>query len=303
MKIKTIILILQCIWSYFLPAQTLEKLDYSCAFRSSELLFEGERVSGISGIEYSGEGNLYYAVSDLSPAHYYIFDIQTSNCKIEVKEKVVLIAHPEDTTRPESIRFHLKTKEIYLVTEEDQASRLLVFSPEAKMLFQQINPRDNSGFEGLTFSPNGERLFIGIEGFPKVGCKKQQYTQLIAYNPSSGVERRIQYPVTKIKHDKHRVNGVTEILAFDNSTLLFLERAYLGKRRGVTTGIFKATIPPEESKFITNKQQLFSSKSLPFQIDNAEGMTWNADKKYLIVVTDNNGRTRQETQIIVLKVE
>ena len=38
------------------------------------------------------------------------------------------------------------------------------------------------------------------------------------------------------------------------------------------------------------------------KIDNVEGMTLSHDRKHLILVTDNNFRSSQETQIIVLAI-
>jgi len=38
------------------------------------------------------------------------------------------------------------------------------------------------------------------------------------------------------------------------------------------------------------------------RVDNVEGMTLSHDRKHLILVTDNNFRSSQETQIIVLAI-
>ena len=71
--------------------------------------------------------------------------------------------------------------------------------------------------------------------------------------------------------------------------------------------VYKAKIPNvEECSYLFEKTKLLTSfNDLPndFKLDNVEGVCLSASGKELIFVSDNNKSSRQQTQLICMKIK
>jgi hypothetical protein len=154
---------------------------------------DGTLVGGMSGIDYDPATDLWYLISDdksdKSPARFYTakltFD-QARFASVEIAHAVTLLQaegqpYPDaktggDVPDPEAIR----RGNLWWVTEGD---RKLGLSPFLRVAVsdgkqvgaiplpdiftmnqdQEIGPRHNLGFEGLSFAPDGKSVWLAME--------------------------------------------------------------------------------------------------------------------------------------------
>lgn len=195
--------------------------------------------------------------------------------------------------------------------------------------------RQNLAFESLTVTPNNRVLYSGLEGAlfqdgPAADVGQESLARLLAYDLRT-LDLLAEYvyvvePVAEAPDPPgaFRVNGLVELLAFDNTgTMLAMERSFsVGK--GNTVILYEVTT--QEATDVSGIDDLFDEGSgtpagfdpvgkrtlLDFGdvvgvVDNLEGMTFGpplADGRHtLLVVSDNNFNPTQGTQYIALAVE
>ncbi len=126
------------------------------------------------------------------------------------------------------------------------ATSCVVFAVPDKFVPEPTGPathgaRGNAGFEGLTLSPDGERLFTAtetalIQDGATATFDAGAQTRIIEYVPRRGTfepAREFVYglePVQKppfIASPRFFINGLVELLAINRTTLLALERGYV----------------------------------------------------------------------------
>ncbi len=108
---------------------------------------------------------------------------------------------------------------------------------------QTRGARGNAGFESVTLSPDGERLFAGVEtalvqdGDPSTVTTAAD-TRLLEYVPRHGTfepAREFVYRLEPVFQPSYEpgafmINGLADLLAVDRTTLLALERAYVEEK-------------------------------------------------------------------------
>ncbi len=204
--------------------------------------FRNEPIEELSGIEYTGKGNLFYVIpQSRSKAHIFLCTINTSNEEIQVEfDSVIYLNH--GPLEAESIRVNPLTNQLYISEEADYGvSYVYTISDSQKLekIYEsKLEQRCNSGFEGLCFNKKGDVMYMSLER-PLKGF----LTQIIAYNLLDSTKTVYSYKLDEVPNDKRNDNGITELLVINDSTLLVVERAFLGKSFGNSIRVYKASIP------------------------------------------------------------
>ncbi len=193
----------------------------------------------------------------------------------------------------------------------------------------RTGPRPNLSIEGLTFTRKGNVLWFSMEAplfqdGPVASRDTGADVRLTAVDPISGrLLHQYAYrlePIGPAPRDRLADNGISEILAIDDSHFLVIERSgvqqddkefrfrprlYCASTRGATpVGRFgsmrDAPIRPMPKRLVFD----FTTVAAPI-IDNVEGMTWGPmlsnGHRSLLFVTDNDFSTkRPPTQLIAL---
>ncbi len=192
-------------------------------------------------------------------------------------------------------------------------------------------PRKNALFEGVTFADNYRTLYASLEeplyqdgrsaayGFGgaitrilKFDTKSKRNTAQYAYNLG-------ELPVEPTVQSDWNLNGISEILAINNHTLLVMERAWakghddhtfvklflvdLNEAENVINNPSFSKNPPK----VLKKKLLFDFDTIDKHIDNFEGVTFGPNlpngNKTLIFCVDNNFSKTQTQQFFLFEVE
>ncbi|MEG3905099.1 esterase-like activity of phytase family protein, partial [Microcoleus sp. SVA1B4] len=307
--------------------------------------FEGTQVGGLSGLTYAGN-NTYYAISDgrntggsPDPSRFYTVTIpNVSSGSLATGGVAVtgvkLIGNPPpfapDTSDTEGIGFiggnvfvssegNFSTNTQPFINRFDIATGLqnLALTIPSPKYDVSVNPasgiRNNQGFETLTITPSQSFLFTATENALKqdgpatgttatIGTRSRILRYNLATNTANG----------EFLYNTDPGNGISEMLAVDDNTLLVLERffnpatlsgdlkLYQISLTGATdiqsnTGLIAsgvAGITPVSKTPIASTAYFLSAASPPL-VDNFEGMTFGPSqtatgKRTLILVSDNN---------------
>lgn len=196
---------------------------------------------------------------------------------------------------------------------------------------REWGPRDNLSFEGLSFSPDGDSLWLGMEAPlyqdgppPTVG--QGALARITRYGRDGAMQAQYAYPLDPIAHapgGKYADNGLSEILAVDGQRLLALERSGIQGKDGVfafhirlyemdisgatdTRGLpalrdAKALVPATKRLVLD-----FNRTGGLDKVDNLEGMAWGPKlangHDSLVFVSDNNFTATQVTQLLVYEL-
>lgn len=325
---------------------------------------DGTLVGGLSGIDYDSVANLWYLISDdksdKNPARFYTaklaFD-KTHFASVEIEHAVTLLhaggqPYPNakaggEVPDPESIRRDPESGNLWWTSEGDRKLGLSPFlrvaAPDGKPagdipvpdIFtmnkdQEIGPRHNLGFEGLSFAPDGKSVWLTMES--------ALYQDGPIATPSAGAIARFtrldrdgtvlaQYaypldPIQAVPTGKNGDNGVSEILALDDHRALVLERSGVEGADGIwklyiriyavdTTGATDIAAVPSlaNANYIPVTKRLVIDLAKTAEVgtvDNIEGMSWGpmlADgKRSFVLVSDNNFNPVQITQFLAFEV-
>lgn len=246
------------------PSIKLEFLDEHIV--PSGFQFQGTTVGGLSGIDYDPNANKYYAIADdrSAAARFYTLDIDLdssgfNNVSFDAVTTVLnnpLFGNPfGNSPDPESIRFDSSSNTFYWTSERDgtQARNPWVreMNPDGSYVRDLTTPdkfvvdanetqgvRNNLGFESLTLSADGSKLFIAnesalIQDGPISSSNNGADVRIVRMDKASGVaEAEYVYQVDNIpnvpqNHVGFKDNGLVELLAMDNGNLLAVERAFV----------------------------------------------------------------------------
>ena len=277
-------------------------------------------VGGLSGISYHINDSVYYIVADKPPSRIYKASVNNiDELKVDFQTVAKLSPSLLAGSELEGIAINNITGNIYVSDEQSEGTRIFEIDDSGK--FKRIteplnNPflplsGHNSGIEGLTISDNGEHLYYAFER-PVEYCLDDGNV-LINRIELRNRERNTSYhyQLHDVEGDEINTNGISEILYLNDSSLLIMERAYIpGQGNVVRLYQTYLSIVEKNADSSCSKAPVYKTKSRlvfdfanveGFEIDNAEGMTFNADKSMLVIVTDNNFSKRQETQIIILE--
>ncbi len=184
--------------------------------------------------------------------------------------------------------------------------------------------QQNQGIEGLTTSPDGQRLFAAVERplgqeLPLPGERPRVRLLEYALDAPQRPLRQYAYTVDAAPAGGTDSPGVSEILALSTNRLLVLERGYWPVC-GNTIRLFEVTLDPsralpagqsvlqaqplEKQLLIdfTDEKGAFDEPKLSATLDNFEGMTSGPDlpdgSRTLLLVSDDNRRREQVTALV-----
>jgi 3-phytase/alkaline phosphatase D len=308
-------------------------------FNSSKT-FAGTTVGGLSGITYDAANDLYYAISDSrnngnGPVRFYTLTIDvrgvssnppgavsfTGVTTLKDVNNIPFAPNVSDTegialtssgnvfissegipgansVQPFVNRFNLATGQQNLV-EPIPAKFVASADPT-------FGIRENKGFESLTVTPDQKFLFTATEAAleqdgPAPTSQDATVSRILKFDLTTNL------PGAEYVYKTDAANGVSEILAVDNDTLLVLERSvvqtvpslkiYEVSLAGATdiSGFDSiatvANIPYVQKTLVADLlSPAFSSSG--FSLDNFEGMTFGPTlpdgRRSLILVSDNN---------------
>jgi 3-phytase len=201
--------------------------------------------------------------------------------------------------------------------------------------------RHNTGFESLTLTPDGQRLFTGTEsalvqdGEP-ADASHGALARILEFVDEAGTftaRREFAYPVDPLAPGRFTpgfsVAGLVELLALDDTTLLAMERSYVEEAGGTgknRTRIRIFLVSLADATDVAGTESLAGSRGvrpaaktllvdfddvrgLPPELaalDNFEGLAFGpplADgTRTLLVVSDDNFSDRQRTAFLLFRV-
>ena len=334
----------------------------------NDAMVDGTLVGGLSGLDYNPATDTWAIISDdksdKAPARFYLgrIDLTDGTPKVTLDHAVVLQQadgnpYPNAKTGgevpdPESIRFDPAGAVLWWSTEADRKLGVSPFVRKTGLdgtfkadlalppMFKigkdpERGPRSNLGFEGLSFTPRQDALWLGmesalIEDGPIPTTAAGTVSRFTKFDKSGRLLAQYAYPVDPIQavpKGKNADNGVSEILALDDNRLLVLERSGVEGADGVWTlyiriyeaDVGKATdvaeVPalagarfaPMTKHLVLDLSKLpeLGSAALP-KIDNIEGMSFGPDlpngHRSLVLVSDNNFNPDQITQFLAFEV-
>lgn len=329
------------------------------------LNFKDTPIGGLSGLSYDPKTDTYFVISDdrsdLAGARYYTFHLElNTEHRLERDgihfEDVYFLRmqdgtfYPEGEIDPEGIVFTSDSL-LYISSEGVPGKNIVPFInaynktgafveklvvPEAYMPAHTSEDvkqgvRNNLGFEGLTASPDGSKLYAGTENAllqdgPSADAKSESPSRLIIYDlPADSILHEFIYMVDRVLYesaqtDMFAVNGLTALLALDNKgSLLALERNFVagqGNRialyeinmQGATDIKGVADLQQlEESPRPVKKEPVVYLNDFDITIDNFEGLTLGPKLKdggrLLLMVSDNNFSETQQTLFTAFRIE
>ncbi|HEX7458942.1 MAG TPA: esterase-like activity of phytase family protein [Ginsengibacter sp.] len=333
--------------------------------------FKNTTIGGLSGIDYNAASKIYYMISDdrseKSPARFYEAQIIINKSKIDsvVFTDVKFLKNnsgnnypnsnsdPYHTPDPEALRYNPENNTFVWSSEGERIvkpDKIVLEDPaiteinadgnyidtfqlpsQLHMHSDELGPRQNSVFEGVTFTDNYKTLFVSVEeplydDGPRSGL-----------NDSTGITRILQFdmdkkkpvsqyayildPVTHapIPENAFKINGIPDILSIGKNKFLIIERSYSTGRFACTIKVFIADISSAENindiASLKNKPELkvalkkllLNMDDLGIYIDNIEGVTFGPmlpdGKRSLLFVADNNFNPLEKTQFLLFEIE
>jgi hypothetical protein len=329
---------------------------------------DGTLVGGLSGLDYNPTTGLWAIISDdksdKAPARFYLgrIDLADGAPKVSLDHAVVLEQadgkpYPNaqaggEVPDPESIRFDPSGTALWWSTEADRKLGVSPFVRETGLdgkfianlalppMFavnkdQERGSRHNLGFEGLSFTPKQDALWLGMESAlyedgPIATTTAGTVARFTKFDRSGKLLGQYAYPVDPIQAvptGKNADNGVSEVLALEDNRLLVLERSGVEGANGIWTLYIRlyqaevgdatdvAGVPalagaqyrPMTKRLVLDLSKLpeLGSPRLP-KIDNIEGVSFGPDlpngHRSLILVSDNNFNPDQVTQFLAFEV-
>ncbi len=334
--------------------------------------FEGEIIGGLSGIDYKNGTYYLICDSHVSPTRYYKANLvfnETSFSSVEIIEQIELLnkegkSFDDNTVDPESIIFDTSTNEIvwtsegyadnginpFVRTASLEGEFLKEFTLptifEANINLPNTGPRANGVFESLTLSVDDAGYWTATELPLKQDGEEPVYetetdspVRFSYIDKASGTfQKQFAYKLDKVAREVliaglgFTVNGVADILQYEENKFLVLERSFTTGTTdgGITLKLYDvdsssatdvSEIDSLSGAFYTpaNKTLLLNFDEIRSQlstipggtepiVDNIEGITFGPDlpngNKSVVVVSDNNfsSTTVQLNQFIVFEL-
>jgi len=227
---------------------------------------ENTLVGGLSGLDYDPRSGTWVIVSDdrseHAPARFYHAIIELAKGTPEVtllgkttfgQENGALFPDAKtggEVVDPESIRFDPSGRGVWWTSEGDRKLGLSPFLRKTEgngvylanfplpAMFtmhkdQEIGPRNNNTFEGLSFTPDGGALWLAMESAlyqdgPVATVDAGAIARFTKFDRDGKMRGQYAYqldPIQAKSAGEHSDNGVSEILALDDDRLLVIERS------------------------------------------------------------------------------
>lgn len=332
------------------------------------LQYQGTLVGGLSGIDYDAANDEWVMISDdrsqHNPARYYrarvAFD-QHAFTSVQLTGVVTLLqpdgsAYPsKEAYKPgvgavpdlESMRVDPRDASIWYSSEGDVRLGLDPFVRHATRDGKHLatlplppmftvskehksGPRNNQAFEGISFTPDGNTLWVSLEGpmyqdGPEPDPEHGAPARITRFARDGKVLGQYVYPLDAIPArpgpGKAADNGISEIVALSDSRLLVLERAgvqasggnyrtfvriYAVDAAGATDVQRMQSL--KDATFISLKKRLvldLDSLQLPM-LDNLEGIAFGPrlanGHASLMLLSDDNFNQAEVTQFLLFEV-
>ena len=333
------------------------------------LLYNNTTVGGLSGIDYDSAHDTYYLISDdrsaLNPARFYtarisftqngidsfyftdVHNLLQPNGNVYPNNK----QDPYHTPDPEAIRYNAVSKQFVWSSEGERIVRdkdtvlenpsVIMIAADGKyidsfrlppnLVMQSIEkgPRQNSVFEGLTFTDNYSTLFVSVEeplyeDGPRADVvDNNAYIRILKFDVATKTNTaQYAYKLDPVAYPANpstgfKINGVPDIISIGNNKLLVIERSFSTGRLPCTIKVFIAdlnavtdvtNIPLMNStQFVpVSKKLLLNMDNLGIYIDNIEGVTFGPTlpngHKTLLFIADNNFVQIEKTQLLLFEV-
>lgn len=332
--------------------------------------FAGTSIGGLSGIDYDAKRGDWVMISDdrsdINPARYYRarLDYDDKAFRAVTLTAAVTLLQPDGSAYPskeafardhagvvsdlESLRVDPRDGSIWYASEGDVALGLKPFVRRATAdgryqgelplppLFEvdqahRFGPRNNESFEGISFTPDGNTLWVSLEGplyqdgpLPKPDAGA--LNRITRFSRDGAVLGQYVYPLSAIPATpgpgKYSDNGISEILALSDTRLLVLERSAVQDAAGayhVFVRLFEidsaGATDVQQAKTLVGAQFQPVSKRLVLdlntlnlsKIDNLEGMALGPrlpnGKRSLVLISDDNFSKSQVTQLLLFEVQ
>lgn len=330
----------------------------------------GTPVGGLSGIDYDPASNTWVLQSDdrseLAPARFYTARLRYESGSFTAVEldQVRFFRQADASTYPglpqyrvsggelpdiESIRVDPANGHVWYTSEGGRAfgqgldpfvrqaaadgrhvgslpiPELLKVSPR-----QELGTRNNLGFEGLAFAPDGRSLWVAMEGpiyqdGEPPSIASGSVARLTHLDREGAQLGQFAYPLDSLPaapaEGRQGDNGISEILAINAHELLVLERAGIEGANGLyenhirlyrvdTTGATDVSAIPSLKNVAVkplSKRLVLDLGRLGLErLDNIEGMAWGPrlsnGHPSLVMVSDDNFAERQVTQLLAFEV-
>lgn len=319
--------------------------------------FEGTVVGGLSSIAFDETTGTYYAISDDQVgARFYelaldVDDGELADGDVGFTGVTTLLAPDGLPYAPASLDpegLALTEDGELIITSEGFASRSIApwvrrYTTDGRYLADLGVPdafsptatsgvRQNLGFEAAAVTPNGKHVFIGTEGAlvqdgPAASVTATSPARILRYDLRDGeLERQYVYVTDTVAENPvpptaFSVNGLVELLPFNDQSLLAMERSfsvgapgtgntvklYTVRVGGATDVDGLASLADARRVRPVRKELLLDLRDLGIPLDNIEGMTLGPDlpdgRRSLIVVSDNNFAATQFTQFLLFALD
>ncbi|MCP9201073.1 esterase-like activity of phytase family protein [Gramella sp. GC03-9] len=322
----------------------------------AETDFQDTRVGGLSGIDYSN-GSYYLVCDDAGNPRIYTAKIDLQHAKIENIEitEVLEVSRAglgkHNVLDLEAIRYDSASGNFMLTSEgmindskdpgiyqvsQDGNIKMTYSLPDYFKAEGTQKPRNNGVFEGLSESYDGTGYWVATElPLTQDGPKPKLYPtrshiRVTKFDKQTGeAVKQFAYKldgIPKLPINYFAINGLTELIEYEENKFLILERAYAAgySSHGNTVKIF-AVDGSEASNTLdmhslkdgkyqkAEKELVFNFKKFKESltegiIDNIEGMSFGPElengNKTLILVSDNNFNSydRQLNQFLLLEI-
>lgn len=334
----------------------------------NDMQVDGALVGGLSGLDYDPTSGFWAFVSDDRSEHaaarFYLGSIALKGGAPEVSLLQSIPFAQEDGSLfpnakaggtvpdPEAIRFDPDGKGLWWTSEGDRKRGLSPFvrQTERNGIYlgslhlpprftvhpdQELGPRNNNAFEGLSFTPAGDALWVAMESAlyqdgPAATVDAGTVARFTKFDRTGKLLGQYAYPLDPIQATTAGPgsdNGVSEILALDDDRLLVVERS--GVNEGGLLWTLHIRLYEADARDATDvrdqdvlaaadyrplaKRLILNIDTLPAlgtaglrRIDNIEGASFGPDlpngHRSLILVSDNNFNPLQVTQFLAFEV-
>lgn len=319
---------------------------------------DGTTVGGLSGISWDRRTGQYLLISDdrsaIDPARTYTAAITARKGSVAVRltgttplrqadgstfpatsaDGSVVAPDPEGiAVDPLHRRFAwssegervlspltLADPAVRIAEADGRTRRTLPIAPQLHMNAAEVGPRRNQALEGLSFSPDGRRLYAAMEDplfqdgpVPAVG--RGAPVRVTAYDARSGLPvRQFAYRLDPLFESgpAGSTNGLSDIASLGGDRFLVLERAFTTRNAvrvyeadaSRTTDVLGRDSLSDGGVVAARKRlvvDLGRVAGLP-RLDNVEGITLGPrlkdGRRLLLLVSDDNFSTGQVTQVI-----
>ena len=321
--------------------------------------FAGTTIGGLSSITYDPSRNVYYTLSDdqsqVNPARFYTVsvDVGPSFDASDVHFDAVTTLqqpgggpYPPGGLDPEGLAL-TKDRQLILTSEGNTNTLLPPFVRRYDLAGDYLSDlpvpgyylptadhssgiRFNLAFESAGVPPNGRFFFTATENAlfqdgPAATPTKGSPSRILRYDLQTGkLDREYLYntdPIFEppVPPTQFAVNGIVELLPFNNELMLSMERSfsvgvpgtgneiklYSVALPGATNVLGEASLAGLDVK-PAQKTLLFDLGSLGIPLDNVEGMTLGPKlpdgRQSLVLVSDNNFAAAQFTQFLLFAI-